>query len=67
MGSGSELQDYFNMVAYGGDDSPPPWIREEAAECGCRGSGWFLSQVDTYHRCPLHFHGQINPEMYEDS
>lgn len=60
------LQEYYNMVAYGGDDSPPPWIREEADLCGCRGRGWFISNVDTIHRCPMHYNGQPHPEAQEE-
>jgi hypothetical protein len=59
------LQEYYNMIAYGGDDSPPPWIREKAEDCGCRGRGWYLSDLDTYHRCPVHYKGQRHPEEYE--
>ena len=29
------------------------WAREERSECPCRG-GWLLSDLDTWHRCPLH-------------
>lgn len=23
--------------------------------CGCGGRGWFLSDLDTWHKCPLHY------------
>lgn len=35
---------------------------QNAAECGCGGCGWFLSQVDTWHECPVHYTGQPHPE-----
>lgn len=47
------------------------WIRGVANECGCRGSGWWLSQLDTWHRCWAHNVGQPHPfddlgvEMWE--
>ena len=34
----------------------------DAAQCGCGGCGWFLSQVDTWHKCPAHYTGQPHPE-----
>jgi len=36
--------------------------------CGCRGSGWYLSGVDTWHACPVHHRkGQRHPEYdYDD-
>ena len=34
-----------------------------AHECGaCRGSGWWLSDYDTWERCPIHYTGQDDPE-----
>jgi hypothetical protein len=62
----TQLQDYFNIVAYGGIDSPPPWIDEDTARCGCHGSGWFISDVDTLHQCPIHYRGQPYPGQEED-
>jgi len=60
----SDLQRAYDAIAYGGDDSPPPWIQEDAAACGCRGTGWYSSPLDTFHRCPLHYNGQRHPEDY---
>ena len=54
----SELQHYYSEYACGHG-----WVREDAAECGCRGNGWWLSQVDTWHKCSHHYvAGQAHPE-----
>jgi hypothetical protein len=59
----SEMEDYYNNVAHGGNDSPPGWIDEDPNRCGCRGRGWFLSNLDTWHKCPVHHKkGQRHPE-----
>lgn len=34
----------------------------DPARCGCRGHGWYLSEVDTFHKCPAHYAGQPHPE-----
>ena len=34
------------------------WNDKDPAKCGCRGSGWFLSDLDTEHLCHLHNDGQ---------
>ena len=60
-----DLQRYYNMIAYGGEESPPPWINEDPKSCGCRGRGWYNSQLDTWHSCPVHFNGQTHPDMKE--
>lgn len=31
------------------------WATTDAATCRCHGSGWALSEVDTWHKCPVHF------------
>jgi len=59
------LQAYYNQIAYGGEDSPPSWINPDPEKCGCRGKGWYLSDLDTYHQCQVHFNGQMHPEMEE--
>lgn len=51
----SELQNYYNNVASGSFANPNREL------CGCRG-GWFLSQVDTWHKCPYHDHDARHPE-----
>lgn len=54
----SELQHYYDECAYSGS-----WKRLDPEECGCKGSGWFLSQVDTWHKCSIHHDGsQRHPE-----
>lgn len=52
----SELQQCYDAAERGF------FAREDVEECGCRGSGWFLSEVDTFHQCPVHFRGQVHPE-----
>jgi hypothetical protein len=44
----SELQLYYDNCRAG------QWKAKDADQCGCRGSGWFLSEVDTFHRCNFH-------------
>lgn len=56
----SELQQYYSAVCNG------YWKAEDPSECGCRGSGWFLSDVDTVHQCSMHYTGQPHPEYDED-
>lgn len=35
----------------------------ESCHCLCGGSGWALSDVDTWHQCPFHYQGnQPHPE-----
>ena len=55
----SELQQYFDAFRTG------YWVKESAEECPCRGSGWALSEVDTWHKCYVHFDGQRSPEDAE--
>ena len=31
------------------------WAHDDAMKCGCRGSGWALSDVDTLHPCRFHY------------
>ena len=38
------------------------WAQVNPAKCPCRGSGWLLSDYDTYHRCGLHAEGASHPE-----
>jgi hypothetical protein len=39
---------------------------EDPAQCGCHGRGWFNSEVDTWHQCPVHYCGQRHPEDDRD-
>ena len=38
------------------------WRDEDPARCGCRGRGWVLSDLDTWHQCPIHGKGARHPE-----
>lgn len=49
--------DDFDFAVRSGQLSDP-----DPAECGCRGSGWFLSDLDTWHECPAH-RGRPHPEF----
>lgn len=40
-------------------------MRDEE-ECLCHGHGWALSDVDTWHTCPIHYKGQRHPEDDRD-
>jgi len=52
----SELQAYYDEFRRG------LWATSDPEECRCYGRGWALSEVDTWHRCPVHFEGQLHPE-----
>lgn len=43
------------------------WNEIDPRQCPCRGSGWILSDFDTYHRCQAHGHGVPHPEEEEPS
>lgn len=34
----------------------------DKSECWCRGSGWVLTDWDSWHQCPCHYDGQPDPE-----
>lgn len=55
----SELQSYYDTFRCG------YWACENENDCPCHGSGWALSDVDTWHECPIHFHGQMHPEAID--
>lgn len=38
------------------------WATLNPNRCGCKGYGWFLSDVDTFHRCSFHGEGVPHPE-----
>jgi len=38
---------------------------ETPEECPCGGSGWAVSQLDTWEQCPQHYTGQTHPEYAE--
>lgn len=52
----SELSHYYEnfRTAY--------WRDEDPEVCRCKGHGWALSEVDTWHQCPTHYCGQLHPE-----
>ena len=52
----SELQQYYDHFKTG------YWATIK--NCACRGTGWHLSDVDTWHKCPIHFTNQPHPEDY---
>ncbi len=43
------------------------WAEVNPAKCPCSGSGWLLSDYDTWHRCGLHSEGVPHPEAEDDS
>lgn len=53
----SELQQYYDACKAG-------MFEREGDDCPCR-NGWFLSEVDTWHKCPGHYDGQPDPEWGE--
>lgn len=56
----SELQAYYDSFRTG------YWAHPDADRCPCRGRGWALSEVDTWHTCPIHYNGQPGPDDYPD-
>lgn len=57
----SELEHYYNNFRAGSFE------RRDPDKCGCRGTGYALPQVDTWHKCPVHFTpGQRHPEDDHD-
>lgn len=58
---GSEGQSYYYNYAEANQ-----WAHPEAGQCGCRGRGWWLSEVDTWHQCPYHGKGKPHPEDHGD-
>jgi hypothetical protein len=54
----SEMQQYYDNFRTG-----LLWAHPEADQCLCRGSGYALSEVDTWHECRYHHvPGQPHPE-----
>lgn len=35
---------------------------EKEEDCACNGTGWCLSNLDQWHRCPYHGAGKPHPE-----
>lgn len=38
------------------------WMDPDPKECGCRGRGWYVSDLDTAHICQYHWQGQHHPD-----
>lgn len=56
----SELQQYYDNFRTG------YWAHPDPEKCKCRGSGYALSEVDTWHSCPEHYvPGQPHPEDWD--
>lgn len=54
----SEYQTYYREVACGG-----AWADEDPNVCGCKGSGYWSSELDTWHECRFHHtKDSIHPE-----
>jgi len=53
----------MSLQAYYQDFCRGFWADPDARECACRGSGYALSDVDTWHKCRYHHvSGQPHPE-----
>lgn len=52
----------MSLQAYYDDFRTGHWADPDASRCPCHGSGWALSDVDTWHECPCHYAGQQHPE-----
>lgn len=55
----SEYEIYYSEFV-----QPKVWAHPDPDLCGCRGSGWWLSEVDTWEHCPHHGKGVPHPEEY---
>lgn len=55
------LQQYYDNFAKTG-----AWSDPEAEHCGCRGGGWWHSELDTLHQCRYHYKGQPSSEDSEE-
>lgn len=56
----SEMQQYHDVFATG------YWATIDRETCPCHGTGWALSQLDTWHRCPIHYVSQVHPESFDE-
>jgi hypothetical protein len=41
------------------------WADPDPNKCRCGGTGWALSELDTWHCCPIHGKGMPHPEEFE--
>jgi hypothetical protein len=56
----SEYETYYREVC-----TSHAWADHDADDCGCKGRGWWLSEIDTWHACPFHGKGVPHPEYPE--
>ena len=56
----SELEQYYRDFCSGA------WAERDPKDCLCRGRGWALSEVDTWHKCPAHYTNQPHPDEESD-
>ena len=56
----NSLQQEFNELQTGN------WAEQNPSKCPCRGRGWLLSDLDTWHQCPVHGSGAPYPESEGD-
>ena len=56
------LQSYYDNFA-----NTSRWQDNDPEQCGCGGSGWWLSELDTWHRCGTHGtkENSRHPEDYD--
>lgn len=57
----TELEQYYYNFKNCPQDLDLP-----ADVCRCRGTGWLLSDVDTWHVCRAHNVGQRHPDDYRE-
>lgn len=56
----NEYTQYYHEVAC----NSSTWAHTDPSLCGCRGGGWWCSEVDTWHKCPIHKPNACHPEYY---
>jgi hypothetical protein len=55
----NELQHVFQELQSG------KWAEVNPDRCPCRGGGWLCSDLDTWHKCPIHGADVPHPEDLE--
>jgi hypothetical protein len=56
------MSGYSEYTSYYEDFKTGYWADSDARVCRCKGHGWTLSEVDTWHRCPFHGVGKAHPD-----